>query len=123
MKETENKITGQENRVSEKENILKLRKPIFIDGKEVSEIPYDFEELTGKDVDDAFKAARKNGYMITGAYEMDPIIGGYMFAQAAGIDYLDLERLSAKDFAKAGSLGRDFFIADLGGDQAEDTSK
>lgn len=106
-----------------KETVLKLKKTVLIDGEEVKEVKYDFESLTGKHVDAAFKEARKNGYMITGAYEMDPIIGGYMFAQAAGIDYSDLERFSAKDFAKAGSLGRDFFIVDLDGNQAEDISR
>jgi restriction endonuclease S subunit len=105
-----------------KETILKLSKQIMIDGKETNEIPYDFESLTGKDVVNAFGVARRNGYVITGPYEMDPVLGAYMFAEAAQIDYTDVERFSANDYTKAGSLGRNFFIKDLVGNQAKDTS-
>lgn len=103
-----------------KENVLVLKKPIMIDGEEVKEIAYDFESLTGKDVVNAFATARKNGYVITGPYEMDPILGAYMFAEAAQVDYTDIERLCASDYTKAGSLGRNFFIKDLGGNQVKD---
>lgn len=102
------------------DNILTLKKPVQIDGEEVKEIKYDFDSLTGNDVDAVFKIARKNGYMVTGAYEMDPVLGAYMFAQAAGIDYTDLLRMSASDFNKAGTLGRNFFMQSLAGNQAED---
>lgn len=102
------------------DNYLELKKPVLIDGEMITKIKYDFESLTGKNVNAAFAAARKNGYMITGAYEMDPILGCYMFAQAAGIDYLDVKRFSAVDYKRAGSIGRDFFISDLGGDQVKD---
>lgn len=113
----ENKV--ENNEIEVKETVLKLKKSIMIDGEEKKEIKYDFDSLTGKDVDNAFATARKNGYMINGPYEMDPILGGYLFCEAAGIDYSDLERFSAKDFQKAGSLGRNFFILDLE-DQVED---
>ncbi|WP_051539960.1 hypothetical protein [Clostridium ihumii] len=110
-----------ENKIEtiEEKTVLKLRKPVMIDGEEKKEINYDFENLTGQDVDNAFAAARKNGYMINGPYEMDPILGGYLFCEAANIDYSDLKRFSARDFKKAGTLGRNFFITDLA-DQAED---
>lgn len=102
------------------EKVLVLKKPIMIDGNEVKEIAYDFESLTGKDVVNAFARSRKNGYVITGPYEMDPILGAYMFAEAAQVDYADIERLGGSDYTKAGSLGRNFFIKDLRGNQAKD---
>lgn len=91
-------------------NVLKLNKPVMIDGEEVKEIHYDFDELTGRDFSNAMKEVKKSGYIINGAYEMDPVICCYMFAAAAGIDYLDIERMSAKDYKKCSDLGRNFFI-------------
>lgn len=96
------------------ENILKLKKTVMIDGEEKTEIQYDFDSLTGRNVNNAFSNAKKKGYAINSAYEMDPVIGCYMFAEAAGISYEDVERMSAADYAKAGSLGRNFFIQNSG---------
>lgn len=95
------------------ENILKLKKPVMIDGEEKTEIQYDFDNLTGRDMKEALKNFKKDGNMLNGAYEMDPVLGCYIFAQAARIAYEDVERMSATDYKKAGSLGRNFFISDL----------
>lgn len=87
---------------------LKLHKPIEIDGKEVNEIEYDLETVTGKDIEDICKALTKNGNVIL-AQETDPVFHAHVFASAAGIAYEDLRRAGGKDFAKATTLVRDFF--------------
>lgn len=109
----------KENEKDINDTVLQLKKPVLIDGEERTEIPYDFDNLTGRDVDQVFKSLTKRGYVLTGPYEVDPVVGAAMFAQAAGLDYTDLERFSAKDYAKAGTLGRNFFIIDLNGNQTE----
>lgn len=89
--------------------ILKLRKPIEIDGELTSEIAYDFESLTGDDVARAVKTLTQNGIQVMVA-ELDTNYHAAIFAQAAGIDYLDVRRFGLKDFTKACSLVRDFFL-------------
>lgn len=102
-----------------KDNVLALKKPIMIDGKETKEITYDFDELTGNNIENVFKESTKSGYMVSASYELDPIIGARMFAEAANIAYMDVQRFSLTDYSKAASLARDFFIQGLAGDQGE----
>ncbi|MBN1039022.1 phage tail assembly protein [Clostridium botulinum] len=101
------------------ENVLTLKKPIMIDGEEKTIITYNFDELTGENLENGFKSAIKSGYMVGASYELDPVIGAHMFAEAAGIDYTDVKRMGFADYNKAASLARDFFIQNLGGDQEE----
>lgn len=87
---------------------LILHKPIDIDGKEVKEIEYDFETVTGTDIEKICKTLTATGYVIL-AQETDPVLHAHVFAVAAGIDYTDVKRFGLKDFAKATSAVRDFF--------------
>lgn len=105
--------------MEENNNVLKLRKPVMIDGEEKTEIKYDFDELTGENLENGFKTAIKSGYVVSASYELDPIIGAHMFAEAAGIAYADVKRFGFSDYSKAASLARDFFIQGLGGYQDE----
>lgn len=89
--------------------ILKLRKPIMIDGEQVSEISYDLEGLTGNDIDMAIKNMKQKGQMVT-TVELDPTYHAAVFAQAAGLALEDVQRMSAKDYNKAMTLVRDFFL-------------
>ncbi|BCZ48426.1 hypothetical protein psyc5s11_44930 [Clostridium gelidum] len=102
-----------------KENVLTLKKPIMIDGAETKEINYDFDELTGRDLENVFKESTKSGYMVSASYELDPVIGGRVFAEAANIAYTDVQRFSLADYGKAASLARDFFMLGLVGSQDE----
>jgi len=101
------------------ENILILKKPVFIDGKEKIKIPYDFDKLSGENMENVFKASIKSGYMVAASYELDPVIGARTFAEAADLDYADVKRFSMSDYGKAASVVRDFFIQGLAGNQEE----
>lgn len=90
-------------------SILKLSKETDINGEKVKEIEYNFEDLRGDAVETAVKALQKEGYVPT-VQEVDPLLQTHLFAQAAGLDYTDIKRLSAKDFLKAGGKVRDFFL-------------
>ncbi|AIY80092.1 UNVERIFIED_ORG: hypothetical protein B2H98_08885 [Clostridium botulinum] len=96
---------------------LKLRKAILIDGKNVTEINYDFDKLTGENIENVFKESTRSGYMVSASYELDPVIGGRMFAEASDLDFLDIKRLGVSDYSKVASIARDFFIIGLNGDQ------
>jgi hypothetical protein len=101
---------------------LKLSKPIDIDGELKSKIDYDLEELTGDAVENAMKSLQKKGYVPT-VQELDPLLHGHIFAEAAGLDYEDIKRLSAKDYLKAVSAVRDFFLEDSEDSQPESISE
>ena len=92
--------------------ILKLKKPVMIDGEEKTEIEYDFEALTGNDIQSATKELSKAGIMVT-TIELDSNYHAAIFAKAADLMFEDMSRLSARDYAKATSLVRDFFLADM----------
>ena len=95
---------------------LKLRKPIMVDGEEIKEIPYDFENMTAKDKINASKKMKTSGTMIS-VEELDSDYHLYLFAEAATkanskIDISDIMRISAKDAHKASSAARSFFYLD-----------
>lgn len=104
-------------------DILKLKKPIMIDGSEVTEIKYDFENMTAQDKMKAGKAYKKTGNVIS-VEELDSDYHLYIFAEAVAKVNPDIDQkeilalLSAKDAAKAEKLVRDFFFVD-----SEDTSE
>ncbi len=97
--------------------VLTLKKTVLIDGEEVKEIKYDFDKLTGADIEEVFKESTRSGYMVSASYELDPVIGGRMFAKAADLDFMDIKRLRIPDYTKAAGLARSFFILDSDGDQ------
>ena len=96
--------------------VLKLKKSIKIDGKEVSEIKYDLDELTGNDIERANNELTKKGIMVQLA-ETDQRYHAMLFSIAAGIMYEDMSRLSAKDYHRATTAVRNFFL------ESEDTSE
>lgn len=92
--------------------ILKLSKPVMIDGEEKTEISYDLEGLTGEDCQQATKELQKLSIVIS-TVELDTNYHAALFARAAGIAYTDMQRFSLKDYTKATTKVRDFFLADL----------
>lgn len=96
--------------------VFKLSKPIMINGAEVKELPYDFENMTARDKLNASKKMKTAGIpnnveSIDGDYHM------YLFAEAvckadSSIDTADILRMSAKDAGKAGGLAWNFFYLD-----------
>lgn len=99
-----------------------LSKPVLIDGEEKKELEYDFEELKGDVIENSIKNLQKSGYIPT-VQELDPILHANIFAEACGIDYLDVKRFSAKDYMKAVSLVRDFFLSDSEESSQENSSE
>ena len=92
--------------------ILKLKKPLMVDGEEKTEIEYDLEALTGNDVQQASIELTKRGIMAT-TIELDSNYHAALFAKASGLMFEDMNRLSAKDYANATNEVRNFFLADL----------
>lgn len=88
---------------------LKLRKPFMLDGESVEKIDYDLENLTGADIERAISDLGKKGIVIA-MVETDQRYHAMLFAIAAGIAYEDVNRLPAKDFTKATTAVRDFFL-------------
>lgn len=88
---------------------LTLRKPFALDGNEVTEIEYDLEALTGNDIEHAISSLGKKGIVVT-LVETDQRYHAMLFSIAAGMSYEDVNRLPAKDFSKATTAVRDFFL-------------
>ncbi|WP_326514784.1 phage tail assembly protein [Clostridium intestinale] len=103
-------------------SILKLGKPVEINGEVVNEITYDLEELSGGAVENAMKALQKKGYVPT-VQELDPIMQAHIFAEASGLDYEDIKRLKYKDYMRATGCVRDFFMVDSVDSQQKNTSE
>lgn len=91
--------------------VLKLKKPVMIDGENKTEITYDLDSLTGADVELVYNQLKKKGIAV-GAIEIDTSYHMAIFAQAAGIDYEDVKRMSAKDCKNAVVAVRAFFVND-----------
>ena len=88
---------------------LKLKKPVMIDGAEKTEINYDFDNLTGEDIQRATKELQQAGIMVVGL-DLDSNYHAALFAQSAGLSFADMARFSVKDYTKAVTLARNFSI-------------
>ena len=88
---------------------LELKNGLTLDGEKVNEIEYDLDSLTGRDIETAIAQLGKKGIIVTMA-ETDQRYQAMLFSIAAGIDYEDVNRLSARDFFKATTAVRDFFL-------------
>ncbi|MEA5135706.1 MAG: hypothetical protein VB035_06160 [Candidatus Fimivivens sp.] len=94
---------------------LKLTKPIHVNGDELKEIPYCFEEMTARDRLQISIEMAAEGIPLTAVEEFDNSYHLFLFAKAAEIasnkkiTSADILRISAKDAKTAGALARDFF--------------
>lgn len=94
------------------QEILKLKKPVMIDGEEKTEIAYDLDNLTGADVQRVTKELQLQENYIPTVPEIDQNYNAALFAVAAGIAREDVKRFSLKDYAEAAGKVRAFFLAD-----------
>ncbi len=106
---------------------IKLSKPIMINGKEVKEIAYDFDNFTAQDKLNAGRKYKSQGGIIS-VQETDSDYHLFIFAEAASkvnseIDITDILRMNAKDSAKAESIVRNFFFLSLEDMSQTDTSE
>lgn len=90
---------------------LKLTKPFDLDGEQVETISYDVEGLTGNDIERAITKLGEKGIVIA-MVETDQRYHAMLFSIAAGMSYEDVLRLPVKDFQKAATAIRDFFLAE-----------
>ena len=77
--------------------VLKLKRPVLIDGEKKTEIPYDLEKLIGSDLETALQDMKRNGIQV-GAIEIDPSYHMAIFAQAAGVDAGDALEQTRRQF-------------------------
>ena len=106
--------------------ILKLTKPIPLDGQEVRELPYDFDALTAADIHETSRYLKANGVAVplSPAVDVDFQLG--LFARAVGaaeqdFHFADALRLSALDAMTAATLTQIFFLGE-GGEEPSDSS-
>lgn len=91
-----------------KDNVLKLSTPVTINDKEVTELEYDLNRITGKTVRIAIQKLQRLE-MAVPSIEYSPILHSALFATAANIEFDDVERFNAKDYANAVDIISDFF--------------
>lgn len=95
---------------------LKLTKPIMINGEEVNELTYDFENMTARDKLNIGKRIKQDGIPVS-VEELDTDYHFYVFAGAVtkanpDIDISELMVLNARDAQRGASLARNFFYLD-----------
>lgn len=99
--------------------VLKLKKPLLINGANVTELEYDAEEITSQLFAEADNkkmqaASSKNGNM-AGAVELDYSFHLYLgFAAIIAVDHKitmeDLERIKGHDLKEVMKIGRNFIL-------------
>lgn len=81
---------------------IKLSKPFTYDGGEITEIPYDFDKLTGAQLSRVCKGALN-----------DPKAELAVFSLASGIPETELSRLPGRDWLKVKGRATAFFFMSL----------
>ena len=105
---------GDEPERQEQENVLELKFPIMVNGEEVVQLEYDFDNLTAKDLHETSKYLKGIGISV-GFSAMDYDYQLVVFAKAVkkkmrGVALNDLMRLKAADAMKATALTRNFLL-------------
>lgn len=111
---------------------LKLKNPVMIDGKEITEVTYDANEIDGvlfatAEAKRKASAGMKN-VTITPAAEFD--FGLHLYLGYAAIiavnpsyDFSDLERIKGQDNIKVMGIGRNFMLASEKEPQQKDSDE
>ena len=114
------------------EKVIKLSKPVLIDGKEVKELKYDIDEVTPELFAEAeglknkaTTKVRMQGGM-AGAMELDYSFHLYLGAACVvavnpGVTFEDVLRVKGLDIKKIAEVGRSFLTAS--GESTEDNSE
>ena len=96
-------------------NVLKLSRPLMVDGEELQELPYNFEKMTARDKLMVTVEMAAAGLPQTTVEDVDPAYQLILFAKAVEvasggkIAVPDVLRISAKDAQQGGTLARSFF--------------
>lgn len=102
-------------------NTLKLRKPLLVNGKELTELTYDTGAITAQQFCDAerFCQAAQNFTASMATVEFDHsyhLYIGFMaiIAVNSSIDVKDLERIKGFDVVQIMKIGQNFILAGMG---------
>ena len=102
-------------------NTLKLRKPLLVNGKELTELTYDTGAITAQQFCDAERfclvAQNYNSSMATLEFDHSyHLYIGFMaiIAVNSSIDVKDLERIKGFDVAQIMKIGQNFILAGMG---------
>lgn len=101
--------------MDKQDNVLKLSRPLMVDGEELQELPYDFDKMTARDKLMVSTEMAAAGLPQTTVEDVDPAYQLVLFAKAVEvasggkIAVPDVLRISAKDAQRGGSLVRGFF--------------
>lgn len=102
-------------------NTLKLRKPLLVNGKELTELTYDTGAITAQQFCDAerFCQAAQNYNASMATLEFDHsyhLYIGFMaiIAVNSSIDVKDIERIKGFDVAQIMKIGQNFILAGMG---------
>ena len=101
--------------------VLKLRKPFKYDGKELTEIEYDLEAVTPRQMKIILNQFSKRKIAIA-VPDLDMRYQQAFFARACGIPETELDNLNGRDFNAACALVRDFLL-DSSDDQVTATEE
>lgn len=111
---------------------IKLSNPIMINGKKVSELSHDANEITPQAFAEAdsrkMKASGSKGGNLSGAVELDYGLHVYLgFAAILAVnpsyDITDLERIKGRDVMEVMKVGRNFTIGSGAKSQGEDSEE
>lgn len=109
---------------------IKLKNPIMINGKKVTELTYDANEITPQAFAEAdarkLRASGSKGGNLSGAVELDyglHLYLGFAAIQAVNPSYdiTDLERIKGVDVMEVMKIGRNFILSSAGKSQQDDS--
>lgn len=95
---------------------FKLSRPFPVNGKEVAELEYDLDSLTGEDIIQVNTDLTKMQY-VAPVKETDEIynLGLFAIATREGLSLHDLRKLPARDVKNINTLVMNFFLVDSAG--------
>lgn len=110
-------------------NVITLKKPIMINGKEVKELSYNTDEITVGQFCEAeqYKFAASGNKPVLTTYEFDSALHLYLGMMAIiavnpHIDITDLERVKGYDMVNIARVGRNFILTGAGGNSGQNSS-
>lgn len=110
-------------------NVITLKKPIMINGKEVKELSYNTDEITVGQFCEAeqYKFASSGNKPVLTTYEFDSALHLYLGMMAIiavnpHIDITDLERVKGYDMVNIARVGRNFILTGAGGNSGQNSS-
>lgn len=90
--------------------VVKLRKSIMINGKEIREIVLDFDLLTGAVIREVEQEMMAHKVVALGGAALSQTFNMYVAARAARMNIHDLERMNIRDVTRITTLTQNFLM-------------